>query len=198
MLPSTRTLPSYPMPKPKPKPMPRKAAKASKKTPAPKTAPAKRAKRVAKRVEPIPEGFHSITPYLIVRDGTRALDFYARSLGAVEVFRLEMGGKLGHAEIRIGDSVVMLADEFPEMDCRSPQAYGGTPVSLMVYVEDVDASVARAVKAGAKLIRPVLNQFYGDRAGTLLDPFGHVWTLATHIEDLTPAEIAERMRKSPQ
>ncbi len=150
-----------------------------------------------KSVQPIPAGYHSITPYLIVRGGHRALEFYAQALGATELFRLDMGpDKLGHAEIKIGDSIVMLADEFPEMDCRSPQAYGGTPVSLMLYVADVDAAVAKAVKAGAKLIRPVKDQFYGDRTGVVLDPFGHQWTLATHKEDLTPEQIAERMKSA--
>ncbi|NOT32119.1 MAG: VOC family protein [Planctomycetes bacterium] len=159
-----------------------------------KTAKATPAKP-AKKVKPIPDGYHAITPYLIVRGAARALEFYAQAFGATERFRLAMGGgKLGHAEIQIGDSIVMLADEFPEMDFRSPQAYGGTPVSLVLYVEDVDARVAQAVAAGAKLIRPVKDQFYGDRSGTVLDPFGHQWTLTTHKEDLTPEEISKRMK----
>jgi PhnB protein len=148
----------------------------------------------AKAVKPIPEGYHSITPYLIVRGAANALDFYQRAFGAEELFRVSApGGKVGHAEVRIGDSVVMIADEHPEMDCRSPQHYGGTPAFLMLYVEDVDARVLQAVAAGAKLLRPVQDQFYGDRSGTLVDPFGHLWTLATHKEDLTPAEIEQRM-----
>lgn len=162
-------------------------AKTAKKT---KKAPAK----PAKKVKPIPDGYHAVTPYLIVRGAAHALAFYKKALGAVELFRLEMGGgKLGHAEMKLGDSIVMLADEVAEMNCRSPQALGGTPVFLMIYVEDVDARVEQAVAAGAKLIRPVLDQFYGDRSGTVLDPFGHQWTLATHKEDLTPGEIAKRM-----
>ncbi len=156
-----------------------------------KTDPAK----PAKKVKPIPDGYRSITPYLIVRGGAQALAFYAKALGAVELFRLDMGGKLGHAEMKIGDSIVMLADEFPEMNCRSPQAIGGTSVHLMLYVEDVDKRFAQALAAGAKRVRPVAYQFYGDRSGTLLDPFGHQWTLATHKEDLTPAEISKRMAK---
>jgi PhnB protein len=146
-----------------------------------------------KQVKPIPEGYHSITPYVIVRGGANALDFYKRAFGAEEIYRLDMGGgKLGHAEMRIGDSVVMLADEHPEMGYKSPQAYGGTPVSLCVYVEDCDARVQQAVAAGAKIIRPLQDQFYGDRSGTVVDPFGHVWTIATHKEDLSPEEIGKR------
>lgn len=174
-----------------------KKAKKTTRRPATKAA-AKKTAKPARKVKPIPDGYHSVTPYLIVRGGARALAFYAKALGAKERFRLDMGGKLGHAEIEIGDSVVMLADEFPEMDCRSPQAFGGTPVSLMVYVEDVDARIKQAVAAGAKLIRPVQDQFYGDRSGVLLDPFGHQWTLATHKEDLTPAQISKRMAAMKQ
>jgi PhnB protein len=167
-----------------------KTTKVSKQKPAPKSkAPAKAKKKVA----PIPAGYHAITPYLIVRDGVRALEFYAKAFGAIELMRLPMGDKIAHAEIKIGDSIVMLADEVPAMDFRSPKAYGGTPVSLMLYVEDVDARVAKAVAAGARIVRPVKDQFYGDRSGLLLDPFGHQWTLATHLEDLTPEEISARM-----
>jgi PhnB protein len=152
-----------------------------------------KAKSGAQSVKAIPDGYHAVTPYLIVRGGAAAIDFYRAALGAEELFRIDMGGgKLGHAEIRIGDSVVMLADEHPEMGCKAPSAYGGTPVSLTLYVEDVDARVRRAVEAGAKLLRPVQDQFYGDRSGTVLDPFGHVWTIATHKEDLSPDEIARR------
>jgi PhnB protein len=146
-----------------------------------------------KKVKPIPDGYHVITPYLIVRGGVAALEFYQRALGATELCRMDMGGgKVGHAEMRIGDSIVMLADEHPEMGYKSPQAYGGTPVSLVLYVEDVDALVQQAVDAGAKVTRPVQDQFYGDRSGTVVDPFGHVWTIATHKEDLTPEEIGKR------
>jgi PhnB protein len=149
--------------------------------------------RTSKAVPPIPQGYHAITPYLVVRGGENALAFYAKAFGAEELFRIEAGpGKLGHAEIKIGDSIVMLADEHPEMGFKSPQAYGGTPVSLLLYVEDVDARVQQAVAAGAKLLRAVQDQFYGDRSGQLVDPFGHVWTLATHVEDVPPEEMSRR------
>ena len=145
-------------------------------------------------VKPIPEGYHSVTPYLIVNGAAGAIDFYRRALNATERMRLPMpGGKVGHAELEIGDSVVMLADEFPEMGARGPLSIGGTPVGLCVYVENVDQVFQQAVAAGAKVERPLQDQFYGDRSGTVVDPFGHKWTLATHTEDLTPEEIAQRM-----
>jgi len=144
-------------------------------------------------VNPIPEGYHSVTPYLIIRGAAQALEFYGRALGATEVMRLEHGDKIGHAEIKLGDSHVMLADEFPEMGAVSPQSLGGTPVGICLYVPNVDALFAQAVAAGAIIERPVQDQFYGDRSGTIVDPFGHKWTLATHIENLTPAQISERM-----
>ena len=148
---------------------------------------------MSRKVKPIPDGYQAITPYLIIRGAARALDFYSRALGATERMRLEMpGGKIGHAEIELGGSVVMLADEFPEMDFRSPEAFGGSPVTVHFYVPDVDAVVARAVANGARLARPLKNQFYGDRSGTIVDPFGHTWNFATHIEDLTPEEISRR------
>ena len=144
-------------------------------------------------VKPIPDGHRAVTPYLIVKGGIRALDFYARAFGAVERERIEgAGGKIGHAEIAIGEGCVMLADEHPENDALSPQTIGGTPVSLHLYVEDVDAVVARAVAAGATLIRPVADQFYGDRVGGIADPFGHRWFIATHKEDLTREELHRR------
>jgi PhnB protein len=151
-----------------------------------------KSKPAAKPVKPIPDGYHSLTPYLVVRGGAAALEFYKQAFGAEELLRIDMGGKLGHAEVRIGDSVVMLADEHPEYGFKAPQAFGGTPVTLMLYVEDVDARVEQAVTAGAKLLRPVRDQFYGDRTGTVLDPFGHVWTIATHKEDLAPEELQRR------
>ena len=124
-------------------------------------------------VKPIPEGYHSVTPYLVLDDATRALEFYKKAFDAVEVLRMPApGGRIGHAEIKIGDSHVMLSDEHPEMGARSAKAFGGSPVSLMVYVPDVDAQVAKAVAAGGKLVRPVANQFYGDRTGGVDDPFG--------------------------
>ena len=145
-------------------------------------------------VKPIPDGYHSITPYLIVSSGARALEFYKQALGARELMRMEQpGGKIGHAEIQIGDSRIMLADESPEMGAKSPHSIGGSPVGLMLYVEDVDARFAKAVAAGAKELRPVQDQFYGDRSGTLVDPFGHQWTIGTHTEDLTDEEINQRM-----
>ena len=141
----------------------------------------------------IPDGYHTATPYLIVNGAARALEFYKQVFGATELICMPApGGKVGHAEIRIGDSNIMLADEFPEMDARGPQAIGGTPVSLMLYFEDCDAVTARAVASGAKVLRPVQDQFYGDRSGTVLDPFGHKWTIATHKEDLSAEELQKR------
>lgn len=145
------------------------------------------------KVNPVPDGYHSVTPYIIVDGGARALEFYKQAFGATEVFRMEDGGgRIGHAEIKIGDSHVMLADEHPEMGARGPRSVGGSPVSLMLYVEDVDAVVSRAVEAGAKLTRPVADQFYGDRTGGVEDPFGHAWYIATHVEDVPPEELKER------
>ena len=141
----------------------------------------------------IPDGYHTATPYLIVTGAARAIEFYKQAFGAAEVMRMDgPNGKVMHAEIKIGDSHIMLADEFPDMDARSPQTIGGTPVSLMLYLEDADAVTARAVSAGAKLLRPVKDQFYGDRCGTIADPFGHKWTISTHKEDLSPEEIQKR------
>ena len=146
-------------------------------------------------VKAIPDGYHSVTPYLIVDDAKRAIDFYKKALGAEELFRFEMGGKIGHAEIKIGDSPIMLADEHPQMGHKGPKSYGGTSVSLMVYLPDVDAAAKRATEAGMKVVRPVADQFYGDRSGTFADPFGHVWTLGTHKEDVAPAEMDKRMKE---
>jgi PhnB protein len=145
-------------------------------------------------VKAIPAGYHSVTPYLIVSGAAQALDFYTRALGAKELVRMPGAeDKIMHAEIQIGDSIVMLADEFPEMGARSPQSIGGTPVGLCVYVENVDKLFEQAMAAGAKVERPLQDQFYGDRSGTVLDPFGHKWTLATHIEDVPPEEMERRM-----
>lgn len=141
----------------------------------------------------LPAGYHTATPYLIVSDAARAIEFYKQAFGATEVLRLALpGGKVGHAEIQIGDSRIMLADEFPEMDARSPATIGGTPVTMLLYFPDCDAVFARALSAGARVLRPVEDQFYGDRAGTVADPFGHKWTIATHTEDLLPEEIQKR------
>jgi len=144
-------------------------------------------------VKPIPEGYHSVTPYLVVDDAKAAIDFYTRAFGAREKFRMPMGDRIGHAELLIGDSHVMLADEFPEQGHRGPKALGGTPVSLMVYVDDVDSVFRRAIEAGATEKRPVENQFWGDRMGTLTDPFGHMWSLATTVEEVSPDELQRRM-----
>ena len=144
-------------------------------------------------VKPIPDGYHSVTPYLIVKGAARAIDFYKNVFGASERMRMNgPNGTIGHAEIEVGDSVVMLADEFPDMGFRSPQSVGGTAVTLVLYVEDVDPCFDRAVAAGAKRLRPVEDQFYGDRSGTLEDPFGHVWTISTHKEDVPPEELRRR------
>jgi PhnB protein len=145
-------------------------------------------------VKPIPEGCHSVTPYLIVDDAKAAIDFYTRAFGATEKFRLPMGDRIGHAEIRIGDSMIMLADEFPDMGHLGPKSRGGTTVSLMIYVEDVDSAFKQACAAGGKAERPVENQFWGDRMGSLTDPFGHKWSLATTVEDVSPEELQARMK----
>ena len=144
-------------------------------------------------VKAIPEGYEGATPYLIIKGAAGALEFYKNAFGASEVMRMPgPGGTVGHAEIKIGKAIIMLADEFPDMNCKSPQSFGGSPVSIMVYVKDVDTFVKRAVSAGAKVIRPVANQFYGDRSGSLEDPFGHQWHFATHVEDVPPDEMAKR------
>lgn len=145
--------------------------------------------------KPIPDGYEGVTPYLIVHDGPAALDFYTKAFGAVELLRMPMpDGRLGHAEMRIGKAIFMLADEFPDMPsvAVSPRTLGGTSAGFMIYLEGVDAFVARAVAAGAILERPVQDQFYGDRSGTVQDPFGHKWTFATHLEDLSPEELNRR------
>lgn len=144
-------------------------------------------------VKPIPEGYHSVTPYLVIKGAAKAIDFYKRAFGAVELFHMEgPDGRIGHAEIKIGNSPVMLADEHPHMGFKGPQSLGGTPVSLMIYVEDVDKVFPQAVAAGATVTRPLQDQFYGDRSGTLTDPFGHVWTVSTHKEDVPPEELEKR------
>lgn len=144
-------------------------------------------------VKPIPDEYPGVTPYLSVKGAAGAIEFYRKAFGATELMRIDApGGKIGHAEIKIGDAVVMLADEHPEINFRGPEALGGSPVVLHLYVEDVDAFCQRAVAAGAQLIRAVEDQFYGDRSGQLRDPFGHVWSIATHIEDVSPEEIKKR------
>ncbi len=145
-------------------------------------------------VSPIPPGYHSLTPYLIMDGATRALSWYTQAFGARELMRLAApGDRIGHAEIEIGDSRIMLADEAPEHDAKAPAAFGGSPVSLHLYVPDVDATVARAVSVGATVKAQPEDKFYGDRLATVLDPFGHTWHIATHIEDVTEQEIERRM-----
>ena len=144
-------------------------------------------------VSPIPEGYHSVTPYLVMKNAAAAIEFYKKAFGAVELLRMAApGGKIGHAEIKIGDSPVMLADEYPDMGFKGPESLGGTPVSLMIYVDDVDKIYPQAIAAGGKEVCPLQNQFYGDRSGTLTDPFGHVWTISTHVEDVPEEELAKR------
>ena len=148
---------------------------------------------MASKVKPIPDGYNVLTPYLCIKGAAEAIDFYKKAFGATEVMRMaQPDGRVGHAELQFGDSKVMLADEFPDMDFRSPQAWGGSPVHLHLYVEDVDTVFKRAVSAGAKEVKPVQDQFYGDRLGTVADPYGHVWHVSTHKEDLSPEEIGRR------
>ncbi|MCE9604005.1 MAG: VOC family protein [Planctomycetia bacterium] len=142
---------------------------------------------------PVPAGFRGVTPYLIVREAGKAIEFYKRAFGAQEIMRIAGPGEMiGHAELKIGEGVIMLADEFPDMGFRGPESLGGTPVSMMFYVENVDAQVEAAIAAGAKIKKPLQNQFYGDRSATLTDPFGHVWTIATHIEEVPAEEMQKR------
>lgn len=145
------------------------------------------------KVKPIPDGYHSVTPYLFIKGAAKALDFYQKAFGAKVRMKMDApGGMVGHAEIVIGNSAIMLADECPEMQARSPQTIGGTAVGIHLYVEDVDKVFNQAVAAGAKVITPVENKFYGDRSGGLADPFGHMWYVSTHKEDLSPEEIGKR------
>lgn len=150
-------------------------------------------------VQPIPEGYHSITPYLIAKGAAKAIDFYKSAFGATEIMRLDgPGGVIMHAEIQIGDSRIMIADEFPDMNALAPQSPGSSGVGICLYVEDAEATVATAVAAGATVQRPLVDQFYGDRSATLHDPFGHVWTVATHIEDVSESEIQRRLSEMMQ
>ena len=144
-------------------------------------------------VKAIPDGYHSLTPYLIIKGAADAIDFYKKAFGATELFRMDHEGKIGHAELKIGDSPFMLADENPAMGYLGPQSLGGTPVSLMIYVEDVDKIYKQAIDSGGVELKALQDWFYGDRSGTLKDPFGHVWTVATHKEDVTPEEMDKRM-----
>jgi PhnB protein len=147
--------------------------------------------------KPIPDGYHTVTPHLAIRGASRALEFYAKAFGAEEMFRMPgPDGTVMHAEVRIGDSIVMIGEEAPQMGALSPQALGGSPVSLLLYVPDVDASFARATAAGCVAQMPPTDMFWGDRYGKLQDPFGHVWAIATHVEDVAPEEMARRMAQA--
>lgn len=151
------------------------------------------------KVNPIPDGYHSLTPYLYLKGAADAIEFYKRAFGATELFRMNRpDGKVGHAEIKIGDSPVMLADENPDMGALSPQTVGGCPLSFLIYVEDVDTVFAQAVAAGAKVAAEVEDKFYGDRAGGVSDPFGYTWYIATHVEDVSPEEIGKRAAQQKQ
>ena len=147
----------------------------------------------SKKAKPVPEAYHAITPYLSLRNASRAIEFYKKAFGATELMRFALpNGHVGHAELKIGDSIIMLADEHPEMGTRSPETVGGTPTALMLYVDNVDKVVDRAVTEGARIDRPVEDKLYGDRSGTLTDPFGHVWHVSTHVEDVPPDELKRR------
>jgi uncharacterized glyoxalase superfamily protein PhnB len=152
---------------------------------------------MANPVRPIPEGFHSLTPHIIVKNASAAIDFYKKAFGATEICRMSgPGGGVMHAELKIGDSIMMIADEFPDMGCKGPHSYGGSPVTLHLYVKDVDATFNQALASGAALKMPVMDMFWGDRYGQVTDPFGHTWSLATHKEDVSPEECARRMEKA--
>ena len=175
----------------------KKAVKAKVKKAAPKRKAAKKAVRklgsTSRRPE-LPQGYSSVTAYLVAENASAIIAYYKAVFGAKEEMRFASpGGKIGHAELRIGDTKIMIADEHPDHHAFGPRHYNGSPVSLTLYVKDVDATVALAVKQGAKLLREVTDQFYGDRSGTLTDPFGHTWTIATHKEDVSPAELKKRM-----
>jgi PhnB protein len=146
------------------------------------------------KVKPIPDGYHAVTPYLFIKGAGRAIEFYKKVFGAKERLRMQMpgGDAVAHAELEFGNSVVMLADECPAMEAKSPQAIGGSPVMIHLYVDDVDTVFKRAVDAGAKVLQPLEDKFYGDRSGSITDPFGHLWGIATHKEDVAPDEISRR------
>lgn len=149
---------------------------------------------MANKPQAVPAGYHSVTPYMALRDTAAAIEFYRRAFGAELVMKLDMpDGKIAHAEMRIGDSIIMMSEENEEWGNKSPQSLGGSPMFLMIYVPDVDAAFTKALSAGATQVRPVEDQFYGDRTGMLKDPYGYQWTLGTHIEDLSQEEIRRRM-----
>jgi PhnB protein len=146
------------------------------------------------KVKPIPDKYHSITPYLIIKGAATAIDFYTQAFGAVELFRMpQPDGRIGHAELKIGDSVIMLADEYPEMQIVGPKTLGNSSVGILLYVDDADAVFGKALSLGATVNKPLADQFYGDRSGTVVDPFGHKWTIATHKEDVSEEEMQRRM-----
>jgi PhnB protein len=151
---------------------------------------------MSNRIEPIPSGFHTLTPHLVVKGASEAIEFYKKAFGAEELSRMPGpdGKSIMHADLKIGDSHLFLVDEYPEMGCQGPQSTGGTPVTIHMYVEDVDTVFANALAAGAEVRMPVEDAFWGDRYGKLADPFGHEWSLATHKEDLTPEEIDQRAK----
>jgi PhnB protein len=175
----------------------KKKRTATRKTAKARKAPARKAAPRKKAVRPIPAGYHAITPYLAIQDAAAALDFYKRAFGARELLRMPMpNGKLAHAEMRVGDSVVMMADESPEQDFLGPRARGGSTVTIHLYVRDVDGMFRKAVEAGAKVVRELQDQFYGDRTACVADPFGHIWYLATHKEEVSGAEMKKRAEKA--
>ena len=147
------------------------------------------------KTKPVPTGYHTVTPYLVIKDAGKAIEFYKKAFGATESVRLNTpDGNVMHAEIKIGDSYVMLCDECPDWNALSPQTIGGTAVSIVLYLEDVDSVVNNAVAAGATVLMPVADQFWGDRMGTVADPYGHKWSIATHVEDVSPEEMATRFK----
>jgi PhnB protein len=151
------------------------------------------------KIHHIPKGYNAVTPYLVIKDAAKAIDYYKKVFGATEVMRMpDPSGRIGHAELKIGDSHIMLADEFPQMGHQSPSVLGNSPVSMLLYVEDVDSTVERAVADGAQILKPVADQFYGDRSGFIRDPFGHLWGVATHKEDVSAEEMKKRMKKAMQ
>ena len=154
---------------------------------------------MAQSVRPVPEGYHSVTPYLVCDGAAKAIEFYKQAFGATELMRMPgPNGKLGHAEIKIGDSHIMLADPNPDMGAKAPGAYGGSPVGIVLYIANVDNVVGKAVAAGAKITRPVKDEFYGDRAATITDPFGHTWHVHTHMRDVSPEEMKKAMESMGQ
>jgi PhnB protein len=169
----------------------KKAAKKTKKIAAKKAV----VKRKVKKVSAIPKGYSNVTPYLIVNGADKAIEFYKKAFGAKEIVRMEHEGKVMHAEMKIGDAIIMLGEECPVKGSKSPASFGGSPVGIHLYIKDVDVVVKRAVDAGAKLTRAIENMFYGDRSGGVEDPFGHSWYVATHVEDLTPAKIRKRAQE---